>query len=953
MAKKAVMHVISGTHWDREWRHTAEQSKPRLVELVDSMMETLEKRPDYKSYVLDGGLVVVEDYLTVKPENRERLKALIQAGRIQLVNWYTLPDMFTVAPEAILRNIKLGQMMAREFGKPISAGYTATSYGQTSQLPQIYQGFGITNAIFYRGTNRYLLKPLFSWEGIDGTRLHMLRTFDEVTRTNWFFYVHQPLVVGKPPRDLSHTYERDTVPVHLCDEQLYERAFRLLKETPGFKKDAASLKAALELILNQARPYAVGKHLLALNMEDNDVPFILLPDMIAALNAVSPDVQIVQSTLDEYMQQIIRDTPAKDLPVHKGELRYTVVEANSFNGLLGATHSSRIKLKLLNEAAETRLIFGAEPLSSFDTLLGGDYPKNFLDRAWRHLLLNQAHDSICGAAVDQAHDDMLYNFSIAQRVAEEITARSAVELFKRIDTATDFREEDHTITLFNTLSYARRQVVPLVIDLPRKAAGGSAIIDPCTGVGATEAEVNHYDIVDAAGLKLDYKELSREKIEIAVERELDTKGIRMPATRRRVLVEVTVPAMGYATVALRPRDPNLVKHPVPGPDRALLARENGVLENEHVKVTIHSNGTFALLHKATGRLMDHQHYFTDNGEIGSAHISRMPQRNPVQTSLGSVATITMVECNTLRGIYRIDLSLTIPAAATLDGRDRLRETRVIPLTTWLTLEKGSPVLKLRTKLTNDARDHRLRVNFPSYVKSDYATVESAYAVEKRDIRWTVTGDNGEGHYPFQPMQNFVDVNDGKVGLAVLNKGLREYEVRDDADRTIVITLLRTQRAYMTANAEMIPDEFDKYTGLHSFGTLEYNYALYPHTGDWDAGQVLQKAYDHKAPFVAIQGVTSDGGHLPSSGSFFAITPADKLMVSAIKQADEGKGIILRLWNTSGKSLNATVTTTLPVKSAARLRLDETPLGKLAVKGGKIAFKCEPHKIITLLLENDK
>lgn len=949
MTKKNIMHVISGTHWDREWRHTAEQSKPRLVELVDSMMGTLEKRPDYKSYVLDGGLVVVEDYLTVKPENRERLKKLIQDGRIQLVNWYTLPDMFTVAPEAILRNIKLGQMMAREFGKPISAGYTATSYGQTSQLPQIYQGFGITNAIFYRGTNKFFLKPLFAWEGVDGTRLHMLRTFDEVTRTNWFFYVHQPLVVGKPAKDLSHAYDRNTVPVHLCDEQLYERAFRLLKETPCFKKDAASLKAALELILKQAKPYAVGKHLLALNMEDNDVPFILLPDMIEALNKVSPDVQIVQSTLDEYMEAIVRDTPAKDLLVYKGELRYTVVEPG-FNGLLGATHSSRVKLKLLNEIAETKLLFGAEPLSAFDALLGGEYPKNFLDRAWRHLLLNQAHDSICGAAVDQAHEDMLYNFSIAQRVAEEITARSAVELFKRIDTASDFKADDHTITLFNTLPYERRQVVPLVIDLPRMSTGGAGVVDPCTGIGATETGVSHYDIVDADGNKLEYKELSKEKIEIAVERELDTKGIRMPATRRRVLVDVTVPAMGYATVALRPRGPNYVKQIEPGPERALLARENGVLENEHLKVTIHSNGTFSLLHKATGRVMANQHYFTDNGEIGSAHISRMPQRNPVQTSLGSVATITMVESNTLRGIYRIDLSLTVPAAATLDGRDRLRETRVIPITTWLTLEKGSPVLKLRTKLTNDARDHRLRVNFPSYVKSDYATVESAFAIEKRNIRWTITGDNGEGHYPFQPMQNFVDINDGKAGLAILNKGLREYEIHDDADRTIVITLLRTQRAYMTANAEMTPEEFDKYTGLHSFGTLEYNYALYPHTGDWDAGQVLQKAYDHKALFVALQGVTSAGGELPSTGSFFTISPADKLMVSAIKQADEGKGIIVRLWNTSGKSFQATVATTLPVKSATSLRLDETPLAKLPVKAGKISFKCEPHKIITLLLE---
>ena len=84
------MHVISGTHWDREWRHTAEQSKPRLIELVDSMLDTLEKNPKYKNYCLDGGFVVLEDYLTIKPENKELLKRFIKSGRVQLVNWYTL-----------------------------------------------------------------------------------------------------------------------------------------------------------------------------------------------------------------------------------------------------------------------------------------------------------------------------------------------------------------------------------------------------------------------------------------------------------------------------------------------------------------------------------------------------------------------------------------------------------------------------------------------------------------------------------------------------------------------------------------------------------------------------------------------------------------------------------------------------------------------------------------------
>jgi|GEM_PF-437118 len=949
-ARKYLMHVISGTHWDREWRHTAEQSKPRLVDLIDSMMVTLDKKPEYKTYCLDGGMVVIEDYLTIRPENKQRLKKYIEDGRIQLVNWYTLPESFTVAGEALIRNLKLGQDMAAEYGGAMSSGYTATGYGQTSQLPQIYKGFGIENAIFYRGTNKHLLTPLFHWQSPDGSKIHVLRTFDEVTRTNWFFYVHQPLVADKPARDLTYRYDPKHLPVHMCDEQLYERGFKVLRDVARFSKDKDSLKKALNTIVEQAKPYAVGKHLLALNMEDNDSPFELLPDMIESLNKVSGEVEFVQSSMDEYMQAIIADADIDGDVFHKGELRYPAVE-EGFNGLLGATHSSRVKLKILNEDTETCLLYQAEPLATVSSLLGSEYPRAFLDRAWRHLLLNQAHDSICGAAVDQAHEDMLYNFSVASAVGQEITARSSAQLISNIKTSDSFKEGDHTVTFFNNLPFERKKVIKVVIDLPKNAKS-DGVVDPCTGVGASESEntdIDYFDIIDSHGKAVDYEILTKEDINIAVERPYDTNGIKMPAVRRKMLVEVSVPAMGYGTYALRPRERRYVAHPQPGPDRPLIARGNGLLENEHIRVQINPNGTFSLLHKATDHLMENLHYFTDRGEVGSAHIDAQTQLNTTQQSLGACSKVTLVESNLLRGIYRIDLEMTIPAGATLDGKYRLREEKKLPITTWLTLEKDSPYLKINTRLTNEARDHKLQVNFPSGIYTDFVDVESTYAVESRSIRYPEAGDNFEQGYPFQPMQNFVDLSDGKVGLAVLNKGLREYEVMDDKQRTIAITLLRTHRAYMTANSDMTPDELDKYTGLQSLDTLEYTYALYPHSGRWNDGDVLRQAYDHKVSFSAIQALPNNQGELPPESSFFKINPSDKLMLSALKQADDGSGVILRLWNTSSDDLTASVKTALPVKSAAMLKLDESLMSDLDFEDGEVKFSCGRHKIITLLL----
>jgi mannosylglycerate hydrolase len=200
------------------------------------------------------------------------------------------------------------------------------------------------------------------------------------------------------------------------------------------------------------------------------------------------------------------------------------------------------------------------------------------------------------------------------------------------------------------------------------------------------------------------------------------------------------------------------------------------------------------------------------------------------------------------------------------------------------------------------------------------------------------------------MQNFIDVSDNNVGVTILNKGLREYEVIDDLTRTIAITLLRTHRAYMTANSDMTPEEFDRYTGLHSFGTLEYNYAIFPHKGNWEEACSLQIAYQHKVPLCAIHGVHGNKGKLPAEKSFITIKPADKLILSALKQAEDGSGIILRIWNSSNNKVSASIILGFSIKSALLLKLDETPVSELNYNGKKIELQCGPHKIITILLK---
>ncbi len=733
------------------------------------------------------------------------------------------------------------------------------------------------------------------------------------------------------------------MPVHMADMGSYEKAFKLLHEDFDYIHDEEVQKKALDNLLRQASPYAIGDHILALNMEDNDEPYRYLPQLIEDMNKIYPDIQIVQDNMDSYMAAITSEDYEK--ATHKGELRYTTMEYNNFNALLGATHSSRIKLKLLNDQCENNLINVAEPLCAYAGCFGQEYPTMILQRAWHALLQCHAHDSICGAAVDRAHEDMLYSFSLAKTVAEECSNQGAIGLFSQINTKEHFLDSDHPLTIFNTLPFPRKEVIAVVLDTPKgKTVAGDI------GIGGVADFGDFYDIVDAQGNKVPYVELSREDISIGVEREMDTKAIKFDANRKRVLIEVEVPQNGYATYALRFREPELAYHPAMMENRKLIARPNGVLENEFLKVTLNPNGTFDMLDKVNGRMMPGMHYYTDSGEVGSAHVCVQPKRNTIHTSLGSFANITMLESNELRGVFKIELSMMLPAAATVDGNDRERQMKTLPITTILTLEKGSKYIKVRTTLTNECRDHKLWVNYPTMLpEADYADCESAWDVAHRNIRHLDTKDNFESDFPFQPMQNFVDVSDGTYGTAILTKGLREYEIDDDADRTIKLTLIRTQRAYMTANGKMNVEELDKYTGQHSFGKMEYEYAIYPHSGDWRQADALCAAYQHKVPLKAVQGVTMDG-ILPDTASLITINQTGKVLTSALKQAENGKDLILRVWNTTSETLPLTISTLLPVQAVDMVNMDESFVESMEYTGSTFSCEMGGHKILTFLLK---
>ena len=308
--------------------------------------------------------------------------------------------------------------------------------------------------------------------------------------------------------------------------------------------------------------------------------------------------------------------------------------------------------------------------------------------------------------------------------------------------------------------------------------------------------------------------------------------------------------------------------------------------------------------------------------------------------------------NALRASWKIDIEMTIPDRAEISTRNRSHAKVMLPISTMVTLRKGSKLVELKTIIDNNAKDHRLRVMFPTDINTDYSYADSAFDVIKRSVLWDKIGDNVEEYHPYKPMHRFVTVSDNKEGFTLFSKGLCEYEVIDDPRRTLAITLLRTSRAYMRANRGlMTPEEYDRNIDKQCLGRLEFEYAFCSHQGNWQEGGVHLLADEFRVPLRAIQGVPKEGDLLPTY-SLFTIEPTEDIQISAFYKSNKTGDYILRLWNTKNKEVKTKIKFNTDISSAELISMDEQKMQESleSIENSCITLKISKFKIVTLLVK---
>ncbi|MCU0499543.1 MAG: glycosyl hydrolase-related protein [Anaerolineae bacterium] len=617
-------------------------------------------------------------------------------------------------------------------------------------------------------------------------------------------------------------------------------------------------------------------------------------------------VPILQSQLFDYVDALRRGLTDAMRPALKGELRLQTLREGGY--LFSGTLSTRIYLKQLNARLQMLLTYSVEPLlalaitqrESLDNL------RALLQYSWRLVLKNQANAAIGGYGNDAVHEEN----EIRARQAEDVARHLLQQAIDGI-TASGPAASDKTYLLaWNPHNWPVKQVIETHLTLP-KGHHPAQVIAP-----NGENQIFAWDE--------------------------DTRMIGFLAD---------VPAVGYAVYT--------VSHSTaPTPALHLVQRGPGNIIASSQGATLSADqGVITWYHDPQPPIADLLRFY-DGGDAGDTFNYSPPTVDVIEQAM----LVNQVQREISPVYERLIMRHRMRVAPHLrSNRQRERGVRLIELVTTTTFYDGMAGIYFHTAFTNNAEDHRLRAHLRTGVMSQTVLSDAAFAVIERKAQpeglKNPRRPKIEGVTHTQPMLGVAAVDQGERAMALLARGLPEFEAIPEGDQlTLALTLVRSvgwiSRDDLATRTAMVGPH-QAVSGAQCQRLLTADYALMPWTSG-DPAHLMRLSETYNAPLqvfqcaqppekrarscLSIQTSLGTGGDSDGNGA----------ILSAFKPPQTGRGWIVRLFNPTDQTVEVNLTPYIKPKYVRLVNLVEEPIANLEPDAnGTVNIPLAPHKIVTL------
>jgi alpha-mannosidase len=927
--------IVPHTHWDREWYLPFQKFRHKLVALIDELLEILNHH-DYV-FMLDGQTIVLEDYLEIRPEKKDELLKRIRENKITVGPWYLLPDEWLVGGESLIRNLEYSNLLAKRFEIPImDLAYLPDQFGHTSAIPQLMND--LTE-----------LRTVVLWRGVP------------------------PEVTTVPFKWKSHTSSEAIVNgVYLPDGY---GNFAILPD------DYESFVGLVNDNISELEPFSPVSVYLLMNGSDHRFPQPYAIDYVSKMKTEGTDIAI--GSLREYVDHLEQAISKIDYvsSTYIGEFR-----SPARAPLLQDTYSARMWIKIWNQKVEDLLTMRVEPISTYLWFyLKHQYPTGFLETAWKWLLKNHPHDSICGCSVDQTHDEMKSRFSWAESIGESVL-NSALSTIQKLASSS----EESSLIVFNAsgtkknpvyleFSYPKEKVVSgirtpegTIYELQSVTSKEDIFFEATVGLTMAKMGlklfpgrklmdfyingVEYFDGDEPGLLELrfisdrhpvgefDMDEFKREARQMIESKRY--KKVHLIAARPTQSVYASlIPLQPWAFTKLVPveESPTVSEEP-------MLEIDKNSVDNRFYTVTFNKDGSLKLLNKETDAIYDRFHMFEDFGDCGDEYtFGRIePERvKPKQV------TRELVTKGPLFSEIRQTLSLEV-----FDSLDNSREKRVgtsiIPVESIFRFYRDSPRIEVRTKIRNTAKDHRLRICFNLPFKSDKTITSTHFGcILRKGAPETVPSvselEETRSTFPempsgIQPQKQFIRIEDksGKDAVTILNKGLPEVELVNE--NRLAVTLIRSIGWLSRSDIPERPIHAgppEETPGAQELNVeYNFNYAFLAHAREMP----LHQSADHADAFSDdATVVTFDRAEAPESfGEPIIKIDNPSVRISSFRVSNDS--LLVTMHNLENHEISSEIKLSNRIIKSSEILIDGSEKKKIKIMGNSMKLSFTPREI---------